>query len=54
MKPSPPHPGQYAVKDAAASTGARPTQANKTTLPGSQNEDLKGPKPGRGPRGAST
>jgi hypothetical protein len=23
-------------------------------LPGSQNEDLKGPKPDRGPRGAST
>jgi hypothetical protein len=23
-------------------------------IPGSQNEDLKGPKPGRGPKGAST
>lgn len=23
-------------------------------IPGSQNEDLKGPKPGRGPKGGST
>jgi hypothetical protein len=27
---------------------------NKAALPGSQNSDLKGPKPKRGPRGAST
>ena len=27
---------------------------NGAALPGSQNEDLKGPKPGRGPRGAGT
>lgn len=27
---------------------------NDAALPGSQNEDLRGPKPGRGPRGMST
>lgn len=27
---------------------------NDAALPGSQNADLKGPKPGRGPRGMST
>jgi hypothetical protein len=27
---------------------------NKAALPGSQNSDLQGPKPKRGPRGAST
>jgi hypothetical protein len=27
---------------------------NKAALPGSQNADLQGPKPKRGPRGAST
>jgi hypothetical protein len=32
----------------------RARQRNKAALPGSQNEDLKGPKPNRGPRGAST
>jgi hypothetical protein len=29
-------------------------QRNKAALPGSQNADLQGPKPKRGPRGAST
>jgi hypothetical protein len=29
-------------------------QRNKAALPGSQNSDLQGPKPKRGPRGAST
>lgn len=33
---------------------ARRRQRNKAALGGSQNEDLKGPKPGRGPRGGST
>ena len=32
----------------------RRRQRNKAALGGSQNEDLKGPKPGRGPRGGST
>lgn len=29
-------------------------QRNKAALPGSQNSDLQGPKPKRGPRGAGT
>ena len=32
----------------------RTGKRNKAALPGSQNSDLKGPKPKRGPRGAST
>ena len=32
----------------------RRRQRNKAALGGSQNEDLKGPKPRRGPRGGST
>ena len=39
--------------------GARPRpprkrEPNKAALPGSQNSDLRGPKPKRGPRGMST
>jgi hypothetical protein len=32
----------------------RKKQPHKAALPGSQNADLKGPKPRRGPRGMST
>lgn len=32
----------------------RRRRRNKAALGGSQNEDLKGPKPERGPRGGST
>ncbi len=46
----------------ASQQGERKSKRNpKTTrddggaaIPGGQNEDLKGPKPGRGPKGAST
>jgi hypothetical protein len=32
----------------------RPRRRHKAALPGSQNADLEGPKPKRGPRGMST
>jgi hypothetical protein len=32
----------------------RTRRRNKAALPGSQNADLEGPKPKRGPRGMST
>jgi hypothetical protein len=35
-------------------TPPRKSRPNKAALPGSQNADLRGPKPKRGPRGMST
>lgn len=44
-------PGSAPTTQPQPAPSGRP---NGAALPGSQNEDLKGPKPGRGPRGAGT
>jgi hypothetical protein len=48
------NPGSEPSREAQPRPSRVVGRRNKAALPGSQNEDLKGPKPGRGPRGAGT
>jgi hypothetical protein len=48
------NPGSTPQRTPQPQLGRASRKRNKAALPGSQNEDLKGPKPRRGPRGAST
>ena len=63
MKPQPPPELEEAREKERLEPGSTPAvqpqpapsrRPNGAALPGSQNEDLKGPKPDRGPRGAGT
>jgi hypothetical protein len=47
------HPGSDSHR-VARPQPPRKRRPNKAALPGSQNADLRGPKPRRGPRGMST
>ena len=47
------HPGSEPHR-VAQPQPPRTRRRNKAALPGSQNADLEGPKPKRGPRGMST
>ena len=48
------NPGSTRQRQPQPQPPRRVGQRNKAALPGSQNSDLQGPKPKRGPRGAST
>ena len=44
------HPGSEPSREAQPQPPKRPGRRNKAALPGSQNSDVEGPKPARGPR----